>query len=77
MKPLYKYATFAIVLLISTLFLSQHSFAQAGPVRLTGSGGTITEINVSGIFYKVHTYTATGSSTFTACHSSLSREMRL
>jgi hypothetical protein len=55
----------AIVLLISNSFLSQNSFAQAGPLRLIGSGGTITEINVSGTFYKVHTYTATGSSTFT------------
>ena len=55
----------AIAVVIANLFLLQNNFGQAGPVRLKGSGGTITEINVSGTFYEVHTYTATGSSTFT------------
>jgi hypothetical protein len=64
-KALLKSVVFAIVFIIANLFLVQNSFGQAGPVRLNGSGGAITEINVGGIFYEVHTYTATGSSTFT------------
>ena len=60
-----KSAGFAITLLIANLFLAQKSFGQAGPVKLKGSGGTITEITVSGTVYEVHSYTATGSSTFT------------
>lgn len=64
-KRLCKCGTLAIALLILNLFLSQNSFGQAGPLRLRGSGGTITEINVGGTFYEVHSYTATGTSTFT------------
>jgi len=56
---------FAIAFMIASLFFTQNSFGQAGPVRLKGSGGTVTEINVSGTFYEVHSYTATGSTTFT------------
>jgi len=65
-KILRKPGVFAIALLILNLFLSQNSFGQAGPVRLKGSGGTtVTEINISGTWYEVHSYTSTGSSTFT------------
>ena len=56
---------FAIAFMIASLFFTQNSFGQAGPVRLKGSGGTVTEINISGTFYEVHSYTATGSTTFT------------
>ena len=65
-EKLLKCVVFAIALLILNLFLSQNSFGQAGPVTLKGSGGTtITEINIGGVLYEVHTYTTTGSSTFT------------
>src|SRR6185295_20318356 len=64
-KTLCKCGALVIVFLTLNLFLSQNSFGQAGPLRLRGSGGTITEINVGGTFYEVHSYTTTGSSTFT------------
>lgn len=55
-----------ISLLISILFLlNAESFGQAGPVNLRGSGGTITVVNISGTDYIIHTYTTTGSTTFT------------
>jgi hypothetical protein len=50
-------------LFLLLLLMQGVAWGQAGPVRLQGSGGTITEINVSGTYYEVHTYT--GSSTFT------------
>lgn len=65
MKALLKSRVFTLVFFIANLFLIQNGFGQASPVRLKGSGGTITEINVSGVIYEVHTYTVTGSSTFT------------
>ena len=65
METLPKSGVFAMVLLIANLCFTYNSLGQAGPVRLKGSGGTITEINISGTFYEVHSYTATGSATFT------------
>src|SRR6476659_7306525 len=56
---------FAIAFMLASLFFTQNSFGQAGPVRLKGSGGTVTEITVSGTVYEVHSFTATGSTTFT------------
>src|SRR6185295_2667755 len=64
-KKLCPCGALVIALLVFNLFLLQNSFGQAGPLRLRGSGGTITEINVGGTFYEVHSYTATGTSTFT------------
>ncbi len=65
-KSLLKFRVFIMVYIILNLFLVQKSFGQAGPVRLKGAGDTtVTEINISGTFYEVHSYTATGSSTFT------------
>ena len=65
MKTVLHRRVFAILFFIVNLFFVQNGFGQAGPVKLKGSGGTITEINISGTFYEVHSYTATGSSTFT------------
>ena len=54
-KILRKCGGFAIVLLVLNFFLSLNSFGQAGPIRLKGSGGnTVTEINISGTWYEVH-----------------------
>ena len=64
-KALLKSGVFIIVFIIGNLFLVQKSFGQAGPVKFKGSGGTVTEITVSGTLYEVHSYTTTGSSTFT------------
>lgn len=55
----------AITVVIANLFLVDQSFGQAGPLRLTGSGGSVTEVNIGGIWYEVHSYTTTGASTFT------------
>ena len=63
-----------IVYFIANLFFVQNSFGQAGPVRLKGSGGTVTEITISGIWYEVHSFTSTGSSTFTPPSGVLSVE---
>lgn len=65
-ETLLKSVVFVIAFVITNLSLNQNSFGQAGPVRLKGSGGnTITEIIISGTWYEVHSYTATGASTFT------------
>ncbi len=64
-KTLLTSGVFIIVFIIGNLFLVQKSFGQAGPLKLKGSGGTVTEITVSGTVYEVHSFTATGSSTFT------------
>jgi hypothetical protein len=65
-KILLKCGVFNTVFVITGLILIQNSFGQAGPVRLKGSGGnTVTEINISGTWYEVHSYTTTGASTFT------------
>ncbi len=61
-----KLSMIAFAILLLNLYFSQTCFAQAGPVRLKGSGGnTVTEINVSGTWYEVHSFTSTGSATFT------------
>ncbi len=65
LERLYKSGICIVILIISNLLLIQNSFGQAGPVRLKGSGGTVTEINISGTWYEIHSYTATGSTTFT------------
>jgi hypothetical protein len=66
MKLLLKSGVFATVFIMVSWFFVQKSFGQAGPVRLKGSGGnTLTEINISGTWYEVHSYTATGSASFT------------
>ena len=65
-ETLLKSGVFAVVFIIANLLLVRNTFGQAGPVRLKGSGGaTVTEINISGTWYEIHTYSATGSSTFT------------
>jgi len=56
---------YLVSLFLLMILMQGVAWGQAGPLRLMGSGGTVTEINVSGTFYKVHTYTTTGSSTFT------------
>ncbi len=64
-KALLTSGVFIIAFIIGNLFLVQKSFGQVGPVKIKGSGGTVTEITVSGTVYEVHSFTATGSSTFT------------
>jgi hypothetical protein len=65
-KILLKSGVFATIFIIAGLILIQDSFGQAGPVRLKGSGGnTVTEINISGAWYEIHSFTTTGSSIFT------------
>ncbi len=56
---------FIFVFFIANLFFAQFGFGQAGPLRLKGTGGTVTEVNISGVWYQIHTYTSTGASTFT------------
>lgn len=50
-----------LLLFLSTVTLS----GQTGPLQLQGTGGSITQVNISGQNYVVHTFTTTGTSSFT------------